>query len=61
MHWVIQIVKGTYYAYGYRTPEGARNRFEKVSGGEVYLHRSYETDPQKAVDEFKATLATGRA
>ena len=29
-------------------------RFNKAQGGEIFLHQSHETDPVKAVDEFKA-------
>jgi hypothetical protein len=60
IYWVIHIIKSTSYAYPYRTPEGARNRFDKVQGGEVYIHRSNETDAQRAVDEFKADLVAGK-
>lgn len=53
-YWVIQVVRGNYYAYGYKSYKAAENRFNKVLGGEVYLHQSMESDPQKAVDEFKS-------
>ena len=56
MYWVIQVVKGSYYAYGYKSYKSAEMRFNKAQGGEVFLHQSHETDPVKAVDEFKSGL-----
>lgn len=54
-YWVIQVIRGVYNAYGpYVTSAGARHRYEKTSGGEVFLHDSWEEEPQKAIDEFKA-------
>lgn len=54
IYWVIQVVRGNYYAIAYKSYKAAENRFNKVRGGEVFLHKSFETDAQKAVDEFKS-------
>ena len=58
--WVVQVIKGVYNAYGpYSTLEGARNRFDKTSGGEVFLHDSWYKEPEEVVDEFKASWLAG--
>jgi hypothetical protein len=59
-YWVIQIVRGNYYAMGYKTYSAAEKRFNLVQGGEVYLHKSFLTDARQAVDEFKSQQASGR-
>lgn len=54
-YWVVQVISGTYHAYGpYRSEEGRDNRYKKVRGGEVHTYDSWETDPDKVIDEFKA-------
>ena len=61
LHWVIQVFKGTYSAYGpYKSEEAARNRYEKTSGGEVFLFSSWEKEPEKAVEGFKLAQMDGR-
>ena len=58
--WIIQVIRGVFNAYGpYRTYAGACNRYEKISGGEVHLHGSWEEKPGKVIEEFKLELVGG--
>ena len=53
-YWVIQEIRGRINAIGpYRSSEAARNRMDRTIGGEVHLFRSLESEPQKAIADFR--------
>jgi len=53
-YWVIQEIRGRINAIGpYRSSEAARNRMDKTIGGEVHLFRSLESEPKKAISDFR--------
>jgi hypothetical protein len=55
-HWVIQVNRGVFAAYGpYRTYDAALNRYNKTFGGEINLFQCSYDDPEEAIREFKNT------
>ena len=53
-YWVIQEIRGRINAIGpYKSSEAARNRMDKTIGGEVHLFRSLESEPKKAIGDFR--------
>jgi len=52
--YVMQVIKGQTVAHGpYKSEDAMKNRYERVKGGEVYMYRTFEEIPEKAIQEFK--------
>lgn len=53
-HWVIQVNRGVFAAYGpYKTYDAALNRYNKTFGGEINLFQCSFEDAEGAIREFK--------
>ena len=55
-YWIIQVLRGVFSTHGpFRTSQGAENHYKRVSGGDVYLWRSWlgEGSEREVVEEFK--------
>lgn len=54
-YWVLQRVGSQLLKHGpYRSSQAMENRFDKVSGGQVYKFTSLSDDPKVVEDEFRA-------
>jgi len=53
-YWVIQELRGRINAIGpYRSSEAANRRMDRTVGGEVHLFRTLESEPKRAIAEFR--------
>jgi len=60
-YWVMHVVSGDVYAIGpYKSREAAENRLGKVQGGQADVFKSWESEPTKAIDDYKSEKLEGR-
>lgn len=54
-YWVMQVLRGEVIAHGpYVSSQARDNRMDNIKGGEIAPFRSFTSNPNTAIDEFKS-------